>query len=347
MKIKIILLIFLSLALLSCKSNRETSWVKSPKPVGQSTYYAKILDKNNETKEITVNFLDGLIFMMKENVIGEKKRTIISIGTANLDTTTANTIILKSTYGTKKIKIKDKTLSAFILLDVNGKEIKPELKKKKEFEPITDPFPMKGMFTYMADAPLFVECFTQMKFPVAMEGDYLQLERQYLSNTEEPGKPLLTTLTGSLISRPKMEGNEKTLTLVVKKFGKVWPKRDCKSPLSTANLKNTYWKLLEIEGKKIKVPGNVREPHFILRTDGKTIKGFGGCNNFMGSYKAEGNKIEFGPIAGTRKFCKETMEIENALMKVFSEVNNYKILGETLELYHNNKILAKFESVYF
>ncbi|VAX26479.1 hypothetical protein MNBD_IGNAVI01-1311 [hydrothermal vent metagenome] len=343
---KRIFLVLLSLTLLNCNGTKEKSNTNEIKPVGPSTYYAEIID-NNGKKEVTLNFLDGMNFMLKEVSVDKNNQTIISIGTIELDTTEVNIIILKSAAGAKKIRIKNKMGKTLALLDVNGKEMKPELKRKENFEPITDPFPMKGMFAYMADAPLFVECFTKMRFPVAMEGDYKNLEKEYLANVEEPGKPILTTLTGSLISRPKMEGKGEILYLVVEKFDKVWPKRDCRSSLSTANLKNTYWKLLEINGEEIKIPSDVREPHFILRTDGKAVKGFGGCNNFMGSYKVNGNKIEFGPMAGTRKFCKETMEIENAFMKVFSEANNYKIFGEQLELYHNDKLIAKFESVYF
>ena len=348
MKIKIALLALLSLTMINCKSSKELSNPNEFRLIESSTYFAEIPNSSRGKTEITLNFLDGMHFMSKEVYLEKNNQTIISMGIVELDTTTENVILLKGARGlAKRVRVKDKTISAMILLDVNGKEIKPELKKKKEFEPITDSFPMKGMFSYMADAPLFVECYSQMKFPVAMEKDYLQLERKYLSNVEEAGKPLLVTLKGSLISRPKMEGKGNELTLVVEKFEKVWPKRDCKSTLSTANLKNTYWKLLEINGEKVKGPSNVREPHFILRSDGKSVKGFGGCNNFMGSYKVDGNKIEFGPMAGTRKFCKETMNIENAFMKVFAEANNYKIFGESLELYKDNKLLAKFESVYF
>ena len=84
-----------------------------------------------------------------------------------------------------------------------------------------------------------------------------------------------------------------------------------------------------------------------LEKDGKNVKGFGGCNSFMGTYEVNENKIKFGPMAGTRKFCEKTMELENSFMKVFSEVNNYKIFGEKLELYRDENVIAKFESVYF
>jgi len=37
------------------------------------------------------------------------------------------------------------------------------------------------MFRYLADAAQFEECLTGRSYPVAMEGDYLALERAYLA----------------------------------------------------------------------------------------------------------------------------------------------------------------------
>ncbi len=287
--------------------------------------------------------------MTKHFAIGKSGKANITTGKWEF-CDSLKTITLKSLDQSRKrfLITSDTTIE---MLDINGKELESDLNyiitKKDSYEQITDSFPMKGMFRYMADAPIFVDCSSQKKYPVAMEKDYVLLEQEYLSKIEEAGEPMLATLSGRLILRPQMDGNEKTLTLVVEKFDKVWPKLDCKNSLSTSLLKNTYWKLIDINGKPVKVPSSVRELHFILRADGKSLKGFGGCNNFMGKYEIKENRIKFGPIAGTRKLCKKTMDLENSFLKVFSEVNNYKIFGKVLELYHDEKVLAKFESVYF
>ena len=87
--------------------------------------------------------------------------------------------------------------------------------------------PFRGLFAYMADAALFTECGTGRSFPVAMEGDYLALERAYLQAGETAGQAQLVTLDGRFDHRPKMEGEGRQVTLVVERFDGIWPEEDC------------------------------------------------------------------------------------------------------------------------
>lgn len=347
MKFNIVVLILFSTILFNCNSDKSIQQIKI-EFIAPATYLGVIPCADCEGTELHVNLLDDFTFMTKQVALGKSENAYITTGKWEF-TDSTQTITLKSiNQSPRKFVITGYT--TIEMLEIQGKEIKSELNytltKKENYEPITDSFHMRGMFRYMADAALFVDCSSQKKYPVAMEMDYINLEREYLTNTDA-GNPLLVTLEGSLVYRPKMEGEGEILTLVVKKLDKVWPKMDCGSSLSTAALKNTYWKLLESNGEPVNIEIAEREPHFILRTDGKNVKGFGGCNNFMGTYEVNENKIKFGPMEGTRKFCEKTMELENSFMKVFSEVNNYKIFGEKLELYRDRNIIAKFESVYF
>jgi uncharacterized lipoprotein NlpE involved in copper resistance len=41
-------------------------------------------------------------------------------------------------------------------------------------------FAMRGIYSYMADATIFMECQTGRKLSVALEGNNLSLERAYL-----------------------------------------------------------------------------------------------------------------------------------------------------------------------
>ena len=91
-----------------------------------------------------------------------------------------------------------------------------------------------GLFRYMADAPLFTDCATGETFPVAMEQDYLALERAYLQNRREPGGPLRVTLEGHYAVRPPMEGEGLVTVLVVDRFYTVHPETDCPRPSQPA-----------------------------------------------------------------------------------------------------------------
>jgi len=87
-----------------------------------------------------------------------------------------------------------------------------------------------GMMTYLADAALFEECLTGVRYPVAEEGDYLALERAYLDTRAEPGAPLLAHVEGGLAMRPAMEGPDR-MTLIVDRFIKVLPGEVCERPV--------------------------------------------------------------------------------------------------------------------
>lgn len=115
-----------------------------------------------------------------------------------------------------------------------------------------------------------------------------------------------------------------------------------------AVLENTYWKLVELGGKKITTSGEAREVHFRLYSTDKTMKGFGGCNNCFGSYEADksANKIRFGEIGATRTAC-PNLDGEAAFLNALKSATTYAIAGETMELSSESKVIAKFESVYF
>lgn len=78
---------------------------------------------------------------------------------------------------------------------------------------------LHGMFAYMADAAIFVNCADGKRYPVAMEAGYLPLERKYTTEmAEEAGKRVLLTATGSIAPRPTVDGEGEVPTLVVKQM---------------------------------------------------------------------------------------------------------------------------------
>ena len=204
---------------------------------------------------------------------------------------------------------------------------------------------LKGFYSYMADAGIFIDCETNKKHPVAFEADNISLERAYLKIVENPGEKIIVTLTGHFESRPKMEGEGEREFLIVDKFDKIWPHIDCVRNLGTANLKNTFWSLRELNGKSIKDYKIEREIHLLIKHD-NSIKGFSGCNNYFGNSSTRNDTLQFSQIGSTLMMC-ENMEIEKEYFQTLEKINMYKIYGEYLYLYDEEKLLAKFESVYF
>jgi len=118
-----------------------------------------------------------------------------------------------------------------------------------------------------------------------------------------------------------------------------------KVPSSLATLEDTYSRLVEMNGNPVMTPEGVKEAHFILSSAGN-IKGFGGCNTLAGGYTHGESNIKF-TVVSTKMMCAdEQMEIETFFTKTLTSSDAYKIVGEVLDLYEGNTLLAKFQAVY-
>jgi copper homeostasis protein (lipoprotein) len=202
------------------------------------------------------------------------------------------------------------------------------------------------MYSYMADAGWFVDCLSGARLPVAQEGDNAALERAYSSGKSMDGAPMLATVEGRVEDRLPMEGSEQRPTLIVDKFISV-EAQGCSGPSSTAQLENTYWKLMTLGSDNVATPEGAREIQFVLHSEGHRVAGFSGCNSMMGAYTLEQDKIVFTQMGGTRMFCQNTMDIETRFHQMFSQVATWKISGESLALIDaGGQTLATFESRY-
>jgi len=125
-------------------------------------------------------------------------------------------------------------------LDLEGQPLttggNDRLERLAAAEPIEPRLHLAGMFRYMADAASIRLCATGANLPVAMEDDYLPLERAYLAArpADAPGEPMLVNLKGLISKRPSAEpGRGLVLTLVVKRFVAIHPGQNCPEPAAS------------------------------------------------------------------------------------------------------------------
>jgi copper homeostasis protein (lipoprotein) len=247
-----------------------------------------------------------------------------------------------------RFAIKDaKTLTQ---LEIGGRPIvsaaSHDLERASAFDPIAPRLAMRGMFRYMADAAIFEECLTRRKLPVLMQGDYLALEKTYTRTRREPGAAILATLHGRIVERAGMEGPPKP-SLLVERFEGLWPGETCGVRFAAERLQNTYWKLVRLRDEPVLALENQREPHIILRTDGRRVAGSGGCNSVLGGYRVEGSRIEFGKLAMTLMACPAGMEQERSFLDALGEAVRWRVMGSHLELFDaGGARLARLEAVH-
>lgn len=321
-------------------------------PVGNlpASFLGELPCADCEGIRYTLNLFPDSVFFLRTTYRGKGKGEGDSFDDIGQWTLSAdrNTLIL---HAGRETSVMFAVKSPVVLrkLDIHGKEIESQLNydliRSNRFEWIEPRLRLRGMYMYMADAGLLRECLTERRFPVAQEGDNVALERAYLKARRQPGEQLLLTLEGQIALRPKMEGLGDQEVLVVKRFIDVWPGETCGPRFSTAQLENTYWKLVRLGDQPVQVAAQQREPHLILRADGHRVGGSGGCNRFVGRYELEGKTLRFVGMAMTRMACREGMEQEQDFLNALDSTARWKILGEHLELYGAcGELRARFES---
>jgi heat shock protein HslJ len=209
----------------------------------------------------------------------------------------------------------------------------------------TPGFDIEGMFRYMADAAMFRDCRDNRSYPVAMESQYIELERAYLNSGIEAGSEVYVRLKGRYLERPAMEGNSSQVKLIVDEFKKMSTDEVC-SPDLHASLQNTYWKLLELNGTPARSPEGSREIHLILATAESRAHGFAGCNNFFGTYELGEDSLSFSAVGSTMMACPEGMDTEQSFLQTLGAATRAEISGQIMSLYADDRLLARFEAVY-
>jgi copper homeostasis protein (lipoprotein) len=235
-------------------------------------------------------------------------------------------------------------------LDMQGRPIEStqpdRLERVDPPEPIDPRLALTGMFVYLADAPRITLCADGRNLPVAMEGDYLALERAYTAARINPGQTLLVELDGQLVPREAGEPGRSVTSLVVERFGALWPRESCGQPLASSPLRNTYWRLTRLDGQPVATVEQKREPHLVLQANEKRVAGSGGCNRLIGSYEQDGEKLSFGRVATTMMACPDGMEQERLFIGALERVQAHRIRGSHLDLLDAaGAVVARLEAV--
>lgn len=208
---------------------------------------------------------------------------------------------------------------------------------------------LRGLFTYLADAPRFEECLTGRSYPVAMEDDYIRLERAYLAAEKPaPGAPMLAAIDGRITERPAMEGDRSIPTIVVRRFVSLFPDQSCDKVMSEASLFNTYWRIVLLGDEPVPAIEGRSEPRLVLDRSEQRYSATVGCNRIAGRWELDGERLRFSEGASTRMACPPPLDArEERLQRVLADTESWRINGQVLELFdRTGTSLAVFEAVY-
>jgi len=92
------------------------------------------------------------------------------------------------------------------------------------------------------------------------------------------------------------------------------------------------WRLASVGGKDPAVTGTSSRP-VTVRFEAGRIDGFSGCNQMFGAYTIDGDRVTFGPLAGSMMACAPTaMALESAVQGALAGALHYAIAGDRLSL---------------
>jgi copper homeostasis protein (lipoprotein) len=220
-----------------------------------------------------------------------------------------------------------------------------DLKRAGSYAPIEPDLPMRGMFSYLADAAAFSECLTGRRLPVAMEGGYIGLERAYLEARSNSGEAMMALVEGRIALRDPMEGAVPVPTLVVDRFLRIVPDDQCPPRFQAVGLEDSYWKLVALADDAVSPVESQPEPHLVLRSADKRMAGSDGCNRLLAGYVLEGDRIQFTQAAATMMACPAGMETARGYAEAIAATSRWRILGNQLELYDGqDRLVARFEA---
>lgn len=112
-------------------------------------------------------------------------------------------------------------------------------------------------------------------------------------------------------------------------------------------VENTYWKLTQLNGMPVVATQRQREAHFFLHHESGRMTGSGGCNGISGTYKLEGDRLSFGPLAGTMMSCGDGMEAERNFLGALQKGGRARVASQRLELLDGSGgVAARFDAVY-
>jgi len=105
---------------------------------------------------------------------------------------------------------------------------------------------------------------------------------------------------------------------------------------------DTTWKLSELFSENIRYSDS-QIPY--VRFEAERVNGNDGCNNFFGGYTLDEDSLKFGLLASTRMACPDMEGFELIFNKMLSMTTRYRISGNKLDLYADEKLIASFLAI--
>jgi copper homeostasis protein (lipoprotein) len=280
-----------------------------------------------------LNLFGNRTFVIRTAYLGARAREVDDMGTWALGADRRTLTLRGSRQSIRRYVIRDDT--TIRQLDVEGREIAEGRSHdlvRGAFEPLEPSLALQGLYVHQADAGMFTDCLTRLRWPVAAEAASPELERAYLSARGLAGTEVLVEVEGRLAQRPSPDDGDPRETLVVDRVVGAWPNRKCGARATAASLDRTTWTLTHLGTTPVDTTGLPLAPYLELRPGREEFSGSDGCNRLVGVYERDGDRIRFRIGAVTRIGCPEGSRVSRVFSDALSATFAWQITGDELEL---------------
>jgi heat shock protein HslJ len=112
---------------------------------------------------------------------------------------------------------------------------------------------------------------------------------------------------------------------------------------SGTKLENIDWRVIGLAQPFPESPGGY-DMFFRLRSDGRKMSAFDGCNGIWGNYRITDQQVQFVNLGRTEWTCSNAPEHRDVFMKLLASSSRWSLIGEGLELYNTrDQLLVRFE----
>jgi copper homeostasis protein (lipoprotein) len=200
--------------------------------------------------------------------------------------------------------------------------------------PLSIRVPLRGMVSFLADGAQITECLTGRVYPLAADGEFATLEAAYLAAGVAQGTPLMASFQGRVLEKgDKDDASHEGPVVVVNRFTGVWPEETCEEAMNSRSLTNTYWRIVRLGKTEITPVEGAREPHLALREGENRFVVTVGCNQMVGAFERNGDKLSFKNPAGTLRACPAPLDDwERQLTGALAATRGWRVNGGALEL---------------
>ena len=206
--------------------------VNAPDVPYATTYAGEIPCADCAGQRLTLTLFPDGSFRMRRTYKGAEKgqdRSAYEIGTRDKVEGDPGRIALRGTGALMQLRFV--AGDRLQILDREGRTIASEHNDLLALQPTVDaiagPMPLRGLYTYMADAASFKECVTGKTLPVVPVAGNSALQSAYLAARHKPGAPVFASLVAQFVDRSPEPGAPVREHLIVTQYERVDPDGAC------------------------------------------------------------------------------------------------------------------------